>query len=88
MKWFLVLLLVCVFAIAQDVTDVTTEVKANNGRKYAPVLSPYHGQYWECVCSRDFYIKVDTIQVKHVWRDRLVPMEGPDVRCDRMRRVR
>jgi len=37
MKWFLVLLLVCVFAIAQDVTDVTTEVNANNGRKYAPV---------------------------------------------------
>jgi hypothetical protein len=53
-----------------------------------PILSPYHGQWWECVCSRDFYIKTDTIQVKHVWQDRLVPMEGPDVRCDGMRQIK
>jgi hypothetical protein len=54
-----------------------------------PILGPYHGQWWECVCSRDFYVRVDTIQVKHVWRDRLVPMEqGPDIKCDRMRQIK
>jgi hypothetical protein len=49
--------------------------------------SPYYGQRWECVCSKDFYVATDTITVRHVWKNSLVPMVGPDVQCDRMRRV-
>jgi hypothetical protein len=52
-----------------------------------PVLSPYYGQMWECTYSKDFLVTVDTVQVRHVRQNGLLPMEGPYIQCDRMRRV-
>jgi hypothetical protein len=49
--------------------------------------SPYYGQRWECVCSKDFYVSIDTVTVRHVWKNRIVPMDGPDMVCDKIRRV-
>jgi hypothetical protein len=55
--------------------------------EYEAVKSPYYGQYWRCVRSVDMMIEVDTIQVKHVRLNGLLPMEGPYKKCDSMRRV-
>jgi hypothetical protein len=56
--------------------------------EYEAVKSPYYGQYWEFVCSVDFYVRVDAVEVKNVRMNGLLPMEGPYKPCDSMRRVR
>jgi hypothetical protein len=56
--------------------------------EYEAVRSPYYGQWWRCVRSVDMMIEVDTVEVKHVRLNGLLPMEGPYKPCDSMRRVR
>jgi hypothetical protein len=50
--------------------------------EYEAVKSPYYGQYWSCACSDGFMmVRIDTVQVRHVWSKSVLPMSGQRKFC-------